>query len=110
VVQPASETAGELIDARSGSLPVAAELPDSDALSDVSVTSPGTAREMSRSARDQSKRAAARSDTVCTRVLAAASKSAYGLSFAASAVAAAVWAVTWSSLAWRSLTELAVRT
>ena len=50
-------------------------------LSSRSVTSAGTAREMSRSACSQSKREAARSLTVWMRVSAIAWKSAYGLSW-----------------------------
>ena len=74
------------------------------------LTSCGMARERSRSACSQSKREPARSRTVCTRALAAASKSAYGLSLATCAcIACCCWA-TRSRSALRCLMVLSVRT
>ena len=75
-----------------------------------SVTSCGMARDRSRSVCSQSKREPARSRTVCTRALAAASKSAYGLSLVTWAcIACCCWA-TWSRSALRCLMVLSVRT
>ena len=87
--QPARLIAGAWIEPRSGSplLPVVPGRPMSP-LRLWSFTLPGTARDRSRSACSQSKRAAARSRTVWTRALAVASKSAYGFSFAAAFSAA----------------------
>jgi hypothetical protein len=114
VVQPASEIAGALMSVRSGSLVApllaAPESPDSEPVIELSVTSAGIAREMSRSACSQSKRALARSLTVCRRCSVVAAKSAYGFSRVAFCVSAADCALTWSSLAWRSLMVLLVST
>ena len=74
------------------------------------MTSPGIAWEMSRSARSQSKRAAARPRTVSTRAEASAWKSAYGFSAAAFAVAAVVRCLVVSRSASRCLMSLVVMT
>ena len=78
-VQPLSSIAGAAIALRMPPLPPAAL--EIVPLSSRSVTSAGTAREMSRSACSQSKREDARSLTVWMRVSAIAWKSAYGLSW-----------------------------
>jgi hypothetical protein len=75
-----------------------------------SFTSPGTARERSRSACSQSNRAAAMPRTVSTRAFACASKSAYGFSFAAACVAASACTVTSSRSACFCLTEFPAST
>jgi hypothetical protein len=67
VAQPLSSMAGEAIALRMAE-PPAAESLEIEPVSDVSVTSVGMAREMSRSACSQSKREAARSLTVWMRV------------------------------------------
>jgi hypothetical protein len=79
VVQPCSVTAGASIAPRTLLPPPFAPV-EIEPLSEVSVTSFGMAREMSRSACSQSKREAARSLTVWMRVSAICWKSAYGFS------------------------------
>jgi hypothetical protein len=75
-----------------------------------SVTSAGTARERSSSARCQSKRMAASAFTPATRVVARLWKSAYGLRAAAWRAVASCSAVTAASSTWRSSTVLEART
>ena len=96
-MQPLSSIAGAAIALRRP-LPPPAAL-EIVPLSSLSVTSAGTAREMSRSACSQSKREDARSLTVWMRVSAIAWKSAYGLSWLTRWRVASAWAVTASSCA-----------
>ena len=76
--QPTIVMAGAEIEPRSGSPPEALLAPGRpmSPLSDWSFTSAGVASDTSRSARSQSKRAAARPRTVSTRAFASVSKSA----------------------------------
>jgi len=108
-VQPLTSIAGEPIAPRIVEAPPLA-CPDTVPLSDFSVTSAGMAREMPRSDCSQSNREPARSRTVEIRASASAWKSAYGLSFAASAATALPCALTAVSLASRSLMVLFVTT
>src|ERR1700754_3829205 len=103
--------AGALIAPRSGlDAPPALAPVATSPVSDFSVMSFGMAREMSLRVRSQSKREPAMSLTVCTRDLAIASKSAYGLSCAAWRATACWRAVTWARSASRCLMVLLIRT
>jgi hypothetical protein len=97
-VQPVSSTAGAAMAVRTVE-PLPPAPPEIVPLSEVSVTSDGTTREMSRSACSQSKREDARSLMVWIRVSAICWKSAYGLSWLTRWVVVAASAVTASSCA-----------
>ena len=108
---PCSATAGASIAPRTPLPPPAFAPLEIEPLSEVSVTSVGMAREMSRSACSQSKREAARSLTVWTRVCGQLLEVGVRLQLSgALGCTAAAWAVTASSSAWRSFTVLVVST